>query len=120
VFEGNKWQKRAFNISEYFRKEVEIMKMFLFCYPQYLDDTVSSEFKQAGYNSYMKLHSATGKDEPYDAKQGIHHVAGEIRALFMYMPAEMIPHALDIVRRIKEKLPNENMRAFTWMLEECC
>jgi len=94
------------------------MKMFLFCYPDYLDDAVSFEFKQAGYKSYMKLHSATGKD--YDAKQRIHHLAGYIRALFMYMPAEMIPPTLDMVRKIKEKFPDEDMRAFTWMLEECC
>ncbi len=93
------------------------MKMFLFCYPHYLDDTVSSEFKQAGYKSYMKLQSATGKDEPHDAK--LDHVAGKLRALFIYIPTEMIPPTLDIVRRIKEKYPNEDMRAFTWMLEEC-
>jgi hypothetical protein len=96
------------------------MKMFLFCYPDFLDDTVSSEFMQAGYKSYMKLYGATGKDEPYDAKQGTYHVAGKLRALFIYMPAEMIPPTLDIVRKLKEKFPNEDMRAFTWMLEEIC
>ncbi len=96
------------------------MKMFLFCYPDFLDDAVSSEFKQAGYNSYMKLHGATGKDEPYGAKQGMHHVAGKLRALFIYMPTEMIPPTIEIVRKLKEKYPNEDMRAFTWMLEECC
>ena len=66
----------------------------------------------------MKLHSATGKD--YDEKQRIHHVAGYVRALFMYMPAEMILRTLDIVRELKEKFPDEEMRAFTWILEECC
>ena len=91
------------------------MKMFLFCYPDYLDDGVSSEFKQAGYNSYMELHGA-GKDEPF----GTHHVAGKLRALFIYMPAEMIPRALEIVRKLREKFPDEDMRAFTWKLEEIC
>jgi len=32
----------------------------------------------------------------------------------------MIPPTLDMVRKIKEKFPDEDMRAFTWMLEECC
>ncbi len=96
------------------------MKMFLFCYPDYLDDTVSSAFKQAGYGSYMKLHSATGKDEPYVTKQATHHVPVNLRALFIYMPTEMIPRTFDIVRKLKEKYPQEDMRAFTWMLEECC
>ncbi len=97
------------------------MKMFLFCYPDFLDDAVSSEFKQAGYESYMKLHGAVGKDEPYDVKQGAHHhVAGKLRALFIYMPAERITPTLDIVRKLKRKFPDEDMRAFTWMLEECC
>ena len=95
------------------------MKMFLFCYPDWMEDVVSSEFKQAGYNSYMELHGAKGKDEPYDAKQDKHHVVGKLRALFIYMPDEMIPPALDIVRKLKEKFPDEDMRAFTWMLEEC-
>ena len=91
------------------------MKMFLFCYPDYLDDDVSSEFKQADYHSYMELHGA-GKDEPF----GTHHVAGKLRALFIYMPAEMIPRALEIVRKLREKFPDEDMRAFTWELEEIC
>jgi len=87
-----------FGQSGHHRKEVEIMKMFLFCYPDYLDDAVSSEFKQAGYKSYMKLHSATGKD--YDPKQRSHHVAGYVRALSTGNPGE---HRLLVYQSIRKE-----------------
>ena len=95
------------------------MQMFLFCYPDFLDDGITSEFNQAGYKSHMKLHDATGLDQPYGAKRGSMHVPSNIKALFMYMSDEEVPHALSIVRRLKEKYPNERLRMLTWALKEC-
>lgn len=95
------------------------MQMFLFCYPDFLDDSIADEFMQAGYKSHMKLHGATGQDAPFAGRQGPWHAPGRVKALFMYMPDEDIPRTLDIVRRLKEKYPNEGLRAFTWTLKEC-
>jgi hypothetical protein len=95
------------------------MQMFLFCYPDFLDDSIADEFIQAGYQSHMTLHGATGQDAPF-GERGTRHAPGKVKALFIYMPDEDIPRALDIVRRLKEKYPNEGLRAFTWALEECC
>ena len=95
------------------------MKMFLFAYADYLDESITSEFKQAGYKSYMKLHDATGEDEPNEARLDTFDAPGTIKSFFMYVPDEDIPRILDIVRRLREKYPTAGFRAFTWSLEEC-
>jgi len=95
------------------------MQMFLLCYPDFLDDSVTSEFIRAGYKSHMKLHDATGLDQPNGAKRGSMRTPGKINALFMYMSDEEVPRTLGIVRRLKEKYPKERLRALTWALKEC-
>jgi len=71
--------KPSFYIENYFRKEAEIMKMFLFCYVEFLDDSIANEFERAGYKSHMKFHSATGQDVPNDARHGSIRFPGKVK-----------------------------------------
>ncbi|HEY3277140.1 MAG TPA: hypothetical protein VGJ94_11005 [Syntrophorhabdaceae bacterium] len=94
------------------------MKMFVIVYVDYLDESVTNEFKQAGYTSYMKFHGLTGEDEKYEAMIGSPGSHGKIKSLFIHATDEKIPHLLDIVKKLKERYPTCGFRAFTFPLEE--
>lgn len=50
--------------------EAGFMKMFVFVYADYFEGTVTTRFKQAGYNSYFKVHNMTSEYEGLEPRKG--------------------------------------------------
>lgn len=95
------------------------MKMFIFIYPDYFDTHITSEFKQAGYKNYTKVHGTTGEGDESEPKLGSSYAPGRNNLLTMAVPDKEIPQLLEIVRRLRGKYPNAGFRAFTHWLDEC-
>ncbi len=93
------------------------MKMFVFVYSDYFEDTTTATFKQAGYNSYIKMHNMTSEYTGLEARTG-QGGQGGTKSIWMPVPDEKIPHLLDIVRKLKKEFPNVGFGAFTFQLEE--
>ncbi len=93
------------------------MKMFVFVYADYFEDTATKTFKQAGYTSYLKVHNMTSEYEGLEARTGQGGQGGS-RSLWMPVPDEKIPHLLDIVRNLKKQSPQVGFGAFTFQLDE--
>lgn len=93
------------------------MKMFVLVYADYFEDTVAKTFRQAGYDSYLKVHNMTSEYQGLESRTG-HGGQGGTKALWLPVTDEKIPHLLDIVRDLKKEFPNVGFGAFTFPLEE--
>lgn len=102
-----------------FFEEDKIMKMFYFVYPEYFDERITNEFKQAGYKKYTKVHGTTGEGEESEPKLGTFRSPGRQKSLLMAVPDEEIPCLIEIVRKLRGEHPVAGFRAFTFPLEEC-
>jgi len=91
------------------------MKMFVFVYADYFDDTITPMFKEAGY---IKLHNMTGEHKGLEPRTGGPHSHGGLTSILVAAPDEQIPHLLDIVRNMKKEFPDAGLGAFTFPLEE--
>lgn len=94
------------------------MKMFVVVYVDYLDHRITTTFKQAGHNSFIKEHDLTGEYKPLEPMLKEPDATGGLRSLLIPASDEKIPHLLDIVRNLKKQLPTAGIGAFTFPLEE--
>jgi len=94
------------------------MKMFCVVYADYLDESITNAFKQAGYKKYTKMHDETGEGEKSKAKLGTFTSPGRNKSLLMALPDEEIPRLLEIVRRLRGEHPDAGFHAFTFKMEE--
>ena len=95
------------------------MKMFALVYADYIDDSITNEFKQADYKHYTKVHGTTGEGQETGPKLGTSYAPCKNNILYIAVPDEEIPNLLEIVRKLKREFPDEGLRAFTYQLEEC-
>lgn len=95
------------------------MKMFAFIYADYFDERITTDFKQAGYRHYTKVHGTTGEGGESDAKLNTPFAPGRNNILYIAVPDEEISNLLEIVRRLRKEYPDAGFRAFTYQLEEC-
>ena len=94
------------------------MKMFVFVYADYFEVTATTRFKQAGYNSYMKVHNMTSEYEGLESRAEGPGSHGGTKSLWIPVPDEKISHLLDIVRNLRKEFPTVGFGAFTFQLEE--
>ena len=94
------------------------MKMFVFVYADYFDGTITTTFKQAGYNSYIKVHNMTGEYKGLESRTGTPSSPGRLNSILVPVLDEQISHLLDIVRNMKNQFPGAGLGAFTFPLEE--
>ncbi len=93
------------------------MKMFVFVYADYFEDTVTTTFKQAGYNSYLKVHNMTSEYQGLESMTG-RGGQGGTKSLWIPVPDEKISQLLDIVRNLRKEYHSVGFGAFTFQLEE--
>lgn len=93
------------------------MKMFLFVYADYLDESITNEFWQLGYKPYMKCHDVADEDHQCRARMSTDRPGKNI-SLFIVVPNEELPIIVGIVQRLKEKYLYEAFRAVTFPVEE--
>jgi len=94
------------------------MKMFVLVYADYFEGTVTTTFKEAGYNSYFKVHNMTSEYEGLEPRKGGPGSHGGVKSLWIAVPDEKIAQLLDIVRDLRKKHPTVGFGAFTFQLEE--
>ena len=94
------------------------MKMFVFIFADYFEGTITTTFKQAGYNSYFKVHNMTSEYEGLERRTGEAGSHGGTKSLWIPVPDEKISHLLDIVRNLRKEYPSIGFGAFTFQLEE--
>ena len=93
------------------------MKMFVIVFADYFEDTITTTFKQAGYNSYFKVHNMTSEYEGLEPRTGAGSHGGT-KSLWIPVADEKISHLLDIVRNLRKEYPRIGFGAFTFQLEE--
>ncbi len=95
------------------------MKMFLVVYENFLDETTTNTFKQAGYKFYTKMHDVTGEGEEHLPRLGNYKWPGKNNMLSFVVPDQVIPKLIEVVKSLKERFPIAGFRAFTFPLEQC-
>jgi hypothetical protein len=96
------------------------MKMFLVVYENYLDESTTDTFREAGFKAYTKIHDVTGEGEKHRPRLGNRNKGpGRNNTLSFAVADQEIPQLVEVVQRLKERFPTAGFRAFTFPLEQC-
>lgn len=94
------------------------MKMMMMAYNESMEMEVMELLADCGLLNYTKIGRAFGKGEASGAHLGTDVWPGMNSVLYVAFPEENAGRLLDGVRRLRQTLGMEGIKAFVWSLDE--
>lgn len=94
------------------------MKLVFICYNEAVDDEIIGLLDKAGVQGYTKWTKVLGKGTTSGPHLYSHIWPKANNALFVVLPEELADKVFEHIRKMKNEVAAEGLKAFMWEIEE--
>ena len=94
------------------------MKLVMICYNEAIDDEIIELLDEANVKGYTKWMKVLGKGQTSGPHLYSHIWPKANNVLFTALPEELASKVFEHIRKMKEKIGAEGVKAFMWEIDE--